>query len=58
MSAISADPQPISDGRGATILGPRNVAVELQNPDGLLAPTTDAGTVPNLKFSYAAAHNR
>ena len=58
MSAISTDPQPISDGLGATILGPRNVDIEQQNPDGLIAPTTDAGTVPNLKFSYAAAHNR
>jgi oxalate decarboxylase len=52
------DPQPIDDGRGATILGPRNVAIEAQNPDGMIAPVTDAGTVPNLKFSYAAAHNR
>ena len=58
MSAISTDPQPISDGLGATILGPRNVDIEQQNPDGLIAPTTDSGTVPNLKFSYAAAHNR
>lgn len=58
MSAISTDPQPISDGLGATILGPRNVDIEQQNPDGLIAPTTDAGTVPNLKFSYAAVHNR
>ena len=58
MSAIPTAPQPISDGRGATILGPRNVAVERQNPDALIAPTTDAGTVPNLKFSYAAAHDR
>jgi hypothetical protein len=24
----------------------------------MIAPETDAGTVPNLKFSYAAAHNR
>jgi oxalate decarboxylase len=51
-------PQPIAPGRGATILGPRNVPVELQNPDVLVAPVTDAGTIPNLKFSYAAAHNR
>ena len=33
MSAISTDPQPVIDGRGATILGPRNVAIERQNPD-------------------------
>jgi oxalate decarboxylase len=58
MSSISADPQPVTDGRGATILGPRNVVIERENPDALIAPATDAGTVPNLKFSYAAAHNR
>jgi oxalate decarboxylase len=50
--------EPIVDGRGASILGPRNPALESQNPDGMIAPATDAGTVPNLKFSYAAAHNR
>jgi oxalate decarboxylase len=50
--------EPIADGRGASILGPRNAALESQNPDGMIAPETDAGTVPNLKFSYAAAHNR
>jgi oxalate decarboxylase len=58
MPSSEADFQPIVDGRGATILGPRNTALELQNPDGMIAPETDAGTVPNLKFSYAAAHNR
>ena len=46
------------ENRGATILGPRNPAVEAQNPDQMAAPSTDAGTVPNLKFPYAAAHNR
>ena len=51
-------PQPIRDGDGATILGPRNVPVETENADVLTPPRTDSGTVPNLKFSYAAAHNR
>ena len=58
MPSNDADLQPVVDGRGATILGPRNVAIERQNPDAVIAPVTDAGTVPNLKFSYAAAHNR
>jgi oxalate decarboxylase len=58
MSAITITPQPVADERGAAILGPRNIPLELENPDALLAPVTDAGTVPNLKFSYAAAHNR
>jgi oxalate decarboxylase len=58
MSAVSIDPQPVAEGRGASIVGPRDVAIERQNPDGLVAPVTDAGTVPNLKFPYALAHNR
>jgi oxalate decarboxylase len=28
MSSVSADPEPAVDGRGATILGPRNVAID------------------------------
>jgi oxalate decarboxylase len=58
MSATATDPQPVVDGRGATILGPRNVPVERENPDVLVAPTTDAGTVPNLKWPFALSHNR
>jgi oxalate decarboxylase len=51
-------PQPIQGDRGASILGPRNVALEQENPALLTSPRTNAGTVPNLKFSFAAAHNR
>jgi oxalate decarboxylase len=51
-------PQPIQDGRGASIMGPRNVPLERENPDLLASPCTDAGTIPNLKFSYATARNR
>jgi oxalate decarboxylase len=51
-------PQPIQDGLGATILGPHNVPLERENPDLLASPQTDAGTIPNLKFSFAAARNR
>jgi oxalate decarboxylase len=40
---------------GATVLGPDNVPIGLQNPG---APSTDSGSMPNLKFSFAAAHNR
>lgn len=50
--------QPVRDGRGASILGPRNLPLERQNPDLLASPYTDSGTVPNLKFSFAAARNR
>ena len=51
-------PQPIRDGLGASILGPHNVPVERENPDLLASPSTDNGTIPNLKFSFAAARNR
>ena len=53
-----AAPEPITGDRGATILGPRNVPLERQNPDVLVAPVTDAGTVPNLKWPFALSHNR
>ena len=50
--------QPIRGDWGASILGPRNVAIERENPDQLASPYTDSGTIPNLKFSFAAARNR
>ena len=39
-------------------MGPRNAPLEAENSDHLVPPRTDSGTVPNLKFSFAAAHNR
>jgi oxalate decarboxylase len=53
-----SEPRPIRGNRGATILGPRNVPLERENPDLLASPYTDSGTIPNLKFSFAAARNR
>jgi oxalate decarboxylase len=52
------DPLPIRAGLGASILGPRNIPLERENPDLVASPITDSGTIPNLKFSFAAAHNR
>src|SRR5580658_2439265 len=51
-------PEPIRNGQGASIMGPHNVPLERENPSLLAAPETDAGTIPNLKFSFSAAHNR
>jgi oxalate decarboxylase len=51
-------PEPVRDGLGATIMGPRNVALERENPALLASPYTDHGTIPNLKFSFADARNR
>jgi oxalate decarboxylase len=50
--------EPIRGDRGASILGPRNLSLEQQNPDLLASPDTDAGTIPNLKFSFTEARNR
>ncbi|MEK8129110.1 oxalate decarboxylase family bicupin [Paenibacillus filicis] len=52
-------PQPIrADGAGATDPGPRDIWRDIQNPDLLVPPITDAGTVPNLKFSFSDTHMR
>ena len=50
-------PQPIrADGTGATDLGPRDIVRDLENPDMLVPPVTDAGLLPNLKFSFSDTH--
>ena len=47
-------PEPIrADGAGATDPGPRDILRALENPDMLVPPVTDAGTVPNLRFSFS-----
>jgi oxalate decarboxylase len=51
-------PQPIRGHEGGTDPGPRNVPLDRQNPDILTPPSTDSGTIPNLKFSFGLAHNR
>lgn len=51
-------PQPMRNGLGATDPGPRNVLLDRQNPALLASPSTDHGTLPNLKFSFSQAHNR
>ncbi|KIP11064.1 hypothetical protein PHLGIDRAFT_21943 [Phlebiopsis gigantea 11061_1 CR5-6] len=54
----ASTPQPIRDTLGTTILGPQNVEVDLQNPDLLAPPSTDAGTVGNAKWPFSLSHNR
>lgn len=43
------------DGAGWVDLGPRNVMRDQQNPNMLVPPVTDAGLLPNLKFSFSDA---
>ena len=53
-----AVPQPQRLGRGGTDPGPRNLTRDLENPDLLVPPPTDHGTLPNLRFSFSDAHVR
>ncbi|UQD76024.1 cupin domain-containing protein [Bradyrhizobium japonicum] len=54
----SAIPQPQQPGHGGTDPGPRNLMRDRQNPDLLVPPSTDHGTLPNLRFSFSDAHVR
>jgi len=56
--AANDSPQPQRGDEGSTILGPRNEPLERQNPDLLTPPSTDAGDLPNLKFSFDDAHTK
>jgi oxalate decarboxylase len=47
---------PIEGNKGGTVLGPRNLPRDEQNPDIVRPPPTDNGGLPNLKFSFADAH--
>lgn len=50
-------PQPIrSDGAGGPDCGPRDVMRDIENPDMLVPPITDAGLMPNLKVSFSDTH--
>jgi oxalate decarboxylase len=55
---IANPPQPIRGNRGASILGPTNPAREAQARDLIAPPSTDRGTVPNLRWSFADSHMR
>jgi len=51
-------PQPQRPGHGGTDPGPRNLARDRQNPNLLVPPSTDHGTLPNLRFSFSDSHVR
>lgn len=51
-------PQPMRPGHGGTDPGPRNLLRDRQNPDILVPPPTDHGTLPNLRFSFSDSHVR
>ena len=51
-------PQPQRPGHGGTDPGPRNLLRDRQNPDLLVPPSTDHGTLPDLRFSFSDSHMR
>src|ERR1700694_1228012 len=48
--------RPISGKLGATIIGPTNPTREAENPDTLVPPQVDHGTMANLRWSFADSH--
>ena len=44
-NAESPNPEPARGNLGSNILGPQNLAIELQNSDSLAPPTTDHGSM-------------
>lgn len=50
--------QPTRGNEGSDILGPANPAREAQSRSRLAPPSTDHGTLPNLKWSFADSHNK
>lgn len=61
-TAMISQPEPIRSAgggkrdEGATILGPRNLPREAQGPDIVHPPSTDKGTLPNMRWSFADSH--
>lgn len=51
-------PLPFRNGDGATVMGPRNRDRERQNPDIVRPPSTDHGSMPNMRWSFADSHIR
>ncbi|KAK5084384.1 hypothetical protein LTR05_005460 [Lithohypha guttulata] len=52
------DPLPYRNGDGTSVLGPWNRARSRQNPDLVRPPSTDHGTLQNMRWSFADSHIR
>ncbi|RAL13432.1 oxalate decarboxylase OxdC [Aspergillus homomorphus CBS 101889] len=52
------EPLPWRMGDGASMMGPRNKDRERQNPDLVRPPSTDHGSLPNMRWSFADSHVR
>ncbi len=54
----SKQPIPIRGKQGASVLGPTNPSREAESPDRVCPPSTDHGTMPSLRWSFADSYNR
>lgn len=52
------DPLPWRNGEGATVLGPYNLERSRQSPDLIRPPSTDQGSVANMRWSFTDSHVR
>lgn len=52
------DPLPWRNGEGATVLGPWNKDRARQGPDLIRPPTTDHGSMANMRWSFVDSHIR
>jgi hypothetical protein len=52
------DPLPFRNGDGASVLGPQNPERQRQNPDLMRPPSTDHGSMANMRWSFADSHVR
>lgn len=58
MTNEQLNPYRKTDGKGWVDYGPRNIRRDEENPDILVPPATDHGTMANLRFSYSDSHQR
>ncbi len=58
LAASGGAKEPIRGKDGADILGPTNPARQAEEPFTTLPPSTDSGTLPNLKWSFTDSHMR
>ncbi|MBM4726857.1 oxalate decarboxylase family bicupin [Prescottella equi] len=55
---VNPIPEPIRGDEGATDPGPRDRMRDAEQPDISIPPSTDSGTMQNLKFSFSDSHRR
>lgn len=52
------DPLPWRNGKGASVLGPYNRDRSRQSPDMVRPPSTDHGSLSNMRWSFTDSHTR